>query len=67
MLRLWLRFCIPVRCLLALHGSLASWLPRALVNVLENNLVRRLTAVLALVLAGGGGSHRAGSLADHEL
>lgn len=62
MLHLWLRFCIPVRCLCAPHGSLASWLPRALVNVLENHLVCGLPAVLVLVLAGGGGSQRAGSL-----
>lgn len=51
MLSLRLCFCILVRCLFTLHGSLASWLLRTLVNVLENNLVLRLTAILSLLLS----------------
>lgn len=44
-------FCILVRCLFALHGSLTSRLPRTLVNVLENNLVLRLRAILSQLLS----------------
>lgn len=52
MLNLQLCFCILVRCLVPLHGSPASWHPRVLLNVLENNLVLGPAASLSLLLPG---------------
>lgn len=51
-LNLQLCFCILVRCLVTLHGSPASWHPRVLLNVLENNLVLGPAASLSLLLPG---------------
>lgn len=52
MLSLQLCFCILVGCLVVLHGSPASWHPRVLLHVLENDLVLGPAASSSVLLPG---------------